>query len=201
MCMIDQLSRDDIEKVSLNVRLFGFAVLPGSIISPVLTGLQEEARERRGSASLAEQSEDLKYRANLVSLGPQARNFLCNQQMTELLSAIFGGNFVLTEHRSCLTFYNEGDHLGPHLDKPAKECAVTIIVCVAATGPPLRLPQTGLELRVYGQEMTTPCTPRLTIPTHTGGIVVGRGSKFWHERPMLKEGEHVAALTGCYRYA
>ena len=49
--------------------------------------------------------------------------------------------------------------------------------------------------------MTRDCKARLTIPTHTGGIVVGRGSKFWHERPMLEKGEQVAALTGCYSYA
>ena len=45
----------------------------------------------------------------------------------QLLSAIFGETFVLTERRSCLTFYNEGDHLGPHVDRPAEECVVTII--------------------------------------------------------------------------
>src|SRR5262245_34392956 len=43
-------------------------------------------------------------------------------------------------------------------------------------------------------------SPRAIIPTHAGGIVVGFGSRFWHERPMLDEGERVAALTGCYGY-
>jgi hypothetical protein len=121
--------------------------------------------------------------------------------MTLLLSVIFGGSFVLTENRSCLTFYKEGDHLGRHLDEPAEECVVTIIVYVAATGPSIRSQETGLELRVYEQQMTENCNARLTIPTHTGGIVVGCGSKFWHERPMLQKGEQVAALTGCYGYA
>ena len=59
---------------------------------------------------------------------------------------------------------------------------------------------TGLELRIYGEEMTQNCQPHLTIPTRTGGIVIGHGSKFWHERPMLQKGEQVAALTGCYGY-
>jgi hypothetical protein len=199
--MIDQLNRDDIEKVCRSVQSFGFALLPGSIVPSVLRALQEEAGQCKSAALLAERSEELTYRANITSLGPQARDLLCSRQMTQLLSVIFGGSFVLTESRSCLTFYEEGDHLGPHLDKPAEECAVTIIVYVAATGPVLRSPQTGLELRIYGQEMTENCRARLTIPTHTGGIVVGHGSKFWHERPKLEKGEQVAALTGCYGYA
>ncbi|MGC2193351.1 MAG: hypothetical protein WA628_01660 [Terriglobales bacterium] len=199
--MIDHLSRNDIEKVRLSVQSFGFGLLSSSIVPSVLTGLQEEAGERKGVASLAEQSEDLKYRANIVPLGPKARDFLCSRQLTELLSAVFGGSFVLTEHRSCLTFYEEGDHLGPHLDKPAEECVVTIIVCVAALGPDWRSPQSGLELRVYGQELAGDRKTLLTIPTHTGDIVIGHGSKFWHERPTLQKDEQVAALTGCYSFA
>ena len=199
--MINHMSRDDLEKVRLSVQSFGFGSLPCTIAPCVLRALNEEAGERKSAAVLAEQSEELQYRATIISLGPQARDFLCSRRVTELLSTIFGGSFVLTEHRSCLTFYQEGDHLGPHLDKPAEECAVTIIVYLAATGPALRSPQTGLELRVYGQEMTTTGTARITIPTRAGGIVVGRGSKFLHERPPLQEGEYVAALTGCYRNA
>jgi hypothetical protein len=198
--MID-VGPDDIEKLRVSVRSFGFGLLSDVIVPSVLRGIQEEAEERCTAAVRAERSADLKYRANIVSLGPQARDFLCSRQLAALLSGTFDGRFVLTEHRSCLTVYKEGDHLGPHLDKPAEECVVTIIVYVAATAPALRSQQTGLELRVYGREMSRDGTARLTIPTRTGGIVVGRGSAFWHERPMLEKGERVAALTGCYGYA
>ena len=197
--MIDPLSHEDIENVRLSVDSFGFGLLPGMIAPSALKGLQEEAEECKSLASFAQQSEGLKYNASITSLGPQARDFLCSRQLTELLSDVFGGDFVLTEHRSCLTFYREGNYLGPHLDQPAEECAVTILVYVVAVRPVVPSPQTGLELRIYGQEMTTDRRARLTIPTHAGRIVVGRGSKFWHERPMLGEGESVVALTGCYR--
>ena len=196
--MIDHLSQDDIRKIRAGVESLGFGLLRGSVAPSVLRGLQEEASERKAIAVLAEQSENPKYRASVVALGPRAADFLCSPRMTNLLTSMFGGGFVLTEHRSCLTFYEEGDHLGPHLDKPAEECAVTIIVCVAVTGPDHRSPRTGLELRVYGQELAENCPVRRTIPTRAGGIVVGRGSMFWHERPMLEKGEAVAALTGCY---
>jgi len=198
--MID-ISRNDIETVRLSVQSSGFGLLSGAILPSTLRAMQGEAEESRSAASLAELPGKFNYRAKMTSIGPQARGFLCSKQLTDLLAMIFGGNFILTENRSCLTFYKEGDHLGPHLDKPAEECAVTIIVYVAASGPAYRSARTGLELRVYGQEMTEPCEARITIPTHTGGIVVGRGSKFWHERPRLEKGEEVAAITGCYGYA
>jgi hypothetical protein len=200
MPLID-VGPDDVEQLRLSVRSFGFGLLSDVIVPSVLRGMQEEAEERRNAAVRAERSADLRYRANIASLGPRARDFLCSRQLADLLSATFDGSFVLTEHRSCLTVYKEGDHLGPHLDKPAEECAVTIIVYVAATAAARRSLQTGLELRVYGQEMSRDGKARITIPTRTGGIVVGRGSTFWHERPMLEQGEQVAALTGCYRYA
>lgn len=196
--MIDAPTYNDIEKVRLSVESFGFGLLPALIVPSVLRALRQEAGQRKNGALLAEQSEELKYRASITSLGPKARDLLCSRQMMELLSVIFGGSFVLTEHRSCLTFYKEGDHLGPHVDKPTEECAVTIIMYVDAIGPATGSPQTGLELRIYGQEMTENCQARLTIPTRAGGIVVGHGSKFWHERPTLQKGEQVAALTGCY---
>ena len=199
--MTDPLTQEEIEKVRLSVESFGFGLLAGPIAPTVLTALQQEAQQRRIEAVRAEQSEELKYKASITSLGPCARDFLCCRQMLELLSVIFGGSFVLTKDRSCLTFYEEGDHLGPHVDRPAEECVVTIIVYVATARPAASASQTGLELRIYGQEMPENGRARLTIPTRTGGIVVGRGSIFWHERPTLQPGEQVAALTGCYGYA
>ena len=116
----------------------------------------------------------------------------------DLLYQVFGEHAVLSEGVSCLTYYGEGDHLGPHLDMPAEECSVTIIIYLEATSPAPDAPDTGLILRVYGEDMAAGDEARLTIPTHAGSIVVGRGSKVWHERPKLKTGEWVAAVTGCF---
>lgn len=196
--MIEDLSPADIEQAKLRVHAFGFTLLPGFIERSVLRGLQAEAEERRNAALLAEQSDGLTYRARISSLGSQAAAFLRSSQLTNLLSRIFGPVFTLTESRSCLTFYQEGDHLGPHLDRPIEECVVTIIVYVTTVGDDRLSQQTGLELRIYGQEMSDNSNACLTIPTRTGDIVVGYGSKFWHERPMLQPGEQVIALTGCY---
>jgi hypothetical protein len=46
--------------------------------------------------------------------------------------------------------------------------------------------------------MENPPKVRLEIPTITGGLVLGRGSKYWHERPKLQAGEQVIAITGCF---
>lgn len=196
--MIEDLSPADIEQAKSRVHAFGFTLLPGSIERSVLRELQAEAEERRNAALLAEQSDGLSYRARISSLGSQAAAFLRSSQLTNLLSRIFGAVFTLTESRSCLTFYQEGDHLGPHLDRPIEECVVTIIVYVTTVGDDQPSQQTGLELRIYGQEMSDNSNTCLTIPTRTGDIVIGYGSKFWHERPMLQPGEQVIALTGCY---
>jgi hypothetical protein len=198
---VHQIDPADIDKVRLSVRSFGFGRMSGAIAPSVLRELQEEAEQRLAAAALAEQTDRLKYRARVVSLGPRVRDFLCSRQMLDLLSAVFQRRFVLTEQRSCLTFYQAGDHLGPHLDEPAEECVVTILVYLAAVGPAVRTPRTGLELRVYGETMPADGKPRVTIPTHTGEIVIGHGSKVWHERPVLEAGEHVTAVTGCYSHA
>lgn len=164
-----------------------------------LCDLQSEARELLRAALFAERSAELSYRAKIASLGPSAVRFLGHGETIELLRAAFGESFVLSEGCSCTTFYQEGDHLGPHRDRPEQECLVTIIVYLDASSPAPESPKTGLVLRVYGQEMTEGSEPRLRIPTSAGAVVIGRGSRFWHERPRLQTGESVVALTGCYK--
>jgi hypothetical protein len=158
-----------------------------------------EASELLGSALFAERSAELSYRAKIASLGPTAVGFLGHRETIELLTTAFGESFVLSEGCSCTTFYQEGDHLGPHRDRPEEECLVTIIVYLDASSPAPESPSTGLVLQVYGQEMTGSSEPRLRIPTSAGAVVIGRGSRFWHERPRLQTGERVVALTGCYK--
>jgi hypothetical protein len=74
-------------------------------------------------------------------------------------------------------------------------------VYLTAKGKARNSDRTGLQLHVYGEELTKDSEAILTIPTTTGTIVLGRGSKIWHGRPPLQDGEFVAALTGCYGYA
>jgi hypothetical protein len=194
-------TQGDICRLQDSVAAFGFGYLPGSIASDVLQNLQAEARERFASSSTAEQSDGLNYRANVISLGPMASKFLAELQLIDLLTVVFGETFACADQNSCFTFYKAGDHLGPHRDEPEAECPVTVIVYLAAHSPMPRSLRTGLVLRVYGEETTSIGTPRLTIPTRVGTIVVGRGSKVWHERPQLDIGESVDALTACYHRA
>jgi hypothetical protein len=192
-------TQDDLEKLRLNMQEFGFGVLTDPIIPSALSALQDEARELFESAQFAAQSAELNYRARIASLGPEGKRLLFGQQTVGLLSSVLGERVLPTETRSCLTFYSEGDHLGPHLDQPAAECRVTGIVYLAAFSPFPHSPNTGLVLRIYGREMTSDRQPRLTIPTKIGAFVIGWGSKVWHERPALEKDEYVVALTGCYR--
>jgi hypothetical protein len=177
----------------------GFAEFPLRVPGETLAAMRIEAAAERPRAQRAEQAAGLAYRARIAPLPPSAADFLSSRALTGMLSAVFGGAYALTVGRSCLTFYEAGDRLGPHLDKPAQECELTIIVCLEAEGHAAATPQTGLELRVYGRQepgQETPCST--AIATRAGAIVVGRGAEVWHSRPMLQPGERVAALTGCY---
>jgi hypothetical protein len=190
---------NDFQELRKSVAEYGFGCLFGSIAPGALQGLQAEALERYAASCTAEQSNAFNYRANVISLGPTATKFLCESLLIDFLSQVFGEKFVLADQKSCFTFYRAGDHLGAHRDEPEAECSITVIVYLAARGPLPRSSCTGLELRVYGEDMANAATPRLTIPTQTGAVVVGRGSKVWHERPKLNAGESVDALTACYR--
>ena len=191
----------DVEQLRRSVRTFGFGCLPEAIAPTALQKLQSEARERYSVAVFADQSAELSYRANLVSLGPEAEGLLSGREAKELMYSVFGQHVELSAGVSCLTYYGEGDFLGPHLDQPAEQCAVTALVYLSATAADSPASGTGLVLRVYGEEAPAGREPMLTIPTLAGAIVVGRGSKVWHERPVLQPGEQVMAITGCYTFA
>ena len=190
----------DLARLRADIQQYGFGDLPGALSPGLLEALQREAESRLGLALFAEQSTDLSYRARLTSLGTTAAALLNGPEARALLRAVFAEELTLSESISCLTFYGEGDYLGAHLDQPAADCAVTILVYLAARGamsPPS--PDTGLVLRVYSEQKPQREDARLIIPTRPGAIVVGRGSRVWHERPQLLPGEQVVALTGCYR--
>lgn len=178
----------------------GFAPFEAAIRPGWLAEMQAEAQARFADSVVAEQTEGLSYRANITSLGPVARAFLQHRDVMSLLSTYFGGAYSLSEDISCLTFYNPAGLLEAHLDEPAEKCAVTIIIYLLAASPDPEAKDTGLVLNIYGEDKASIGTPRLRIPTRTGSVVLGRGARVWHERPRLKPGESVVAITGCYRY-
>jgi hypothetical protein len=188
----------DVERLRDSVRAFGFGCLAGAITPVVLRTLQAEAEERFASSQTAERTVELCYRANIISLGTKALEFFCSADAIHLLSAVFDETFEPVKQVSCLTYYRQGDHLGAHRDEPASDCEVTLIAYLSVCRSLSLSPRTGLQLLVYGEDMPNGGKPRLTIPTEVGAIVVGRGSKTWHERPRLEMGESVSALTGCY---
>src|SRR5437660_4672902 len=135
----------DLERLRDDVRTYGFSCLPDALSPPVLDALQHEAESRLDLARSAEQVSALSYRAKISSLGPAASSLLGGPDARDLLYSVFEEQLMLAEGVSCLTFYGEGDHLGAHLDEPASECAVTILVYLTASGaasPPS--PATGL---------------------------------------------------------
>ncbi|MGB1261357.1 MAG: hypothetical protein ACPG52_00485 [Cognaticolwellia sp.] len=186
------------EEITALVEYCSFASYKAAIQTNWLAALQEEARTLFSNAVYAEQQEQLAYSAHVTGLGPVADRFLRHKSVSNLLTTYFGATFELSEEISCLTFYSTSDHLGPHLDKPAERCSVTIIIYIFAESPDPAATDTGLLLNVYGGNHSSISSQKLQIPSIPGTIVLGRGSEVWHERPRLKQGERVTAITGCF---
>ena len=179
------------------VREFGFGCLEDALEDALFAALRAEAAELRRAALGAKDDGAVPYQSRIGDLGEAAKAFLAGGAIADLLRAVFGEAFVLSEDASCYTYYETGDFLSAHKDRAA-ECAVTVILYLDAASPNPQSPDTGLALRVYAVNLEERPTPRIVIPTRIGTLVVGRGSQTWHERPRLQEGEYVAALTACY---
>ena len=191
-------STGELERLSAQVAANGFAHVRSAIAGPLLQSLEREAREAEPAAVVTHSQSGVAYRARIAPLGPVSRQFLFSHSMTALLCAVFGERFQPNEQQSCMTFYREGDHLGPHVDQPAAGCVVTAIAYVATRRPARLSPNTGMVLCVFGEHAQPDGRPLLFIPTEAGTVVFGRGSTHLHERPMLQRGEYVAAITACY---
>lgn len=190
-----------VEAMKSSVERLGFGSLKQSLRLPVLEALRTEARRQLKTASRAESERGLRYSARVGGLGDVALSLLKDPELSGLLDEVFGGTFTLSEEISCYTSYSAQDHLGAHQDKPADRCVVTIIVYLHANSPAPDAPDTGLVLNIYGETEDSVGDIRLRIPTTPGTLVLGNGSRIWHERPRLKDGEEVIAITGCYRPA
>jgi hypothetical protein len=192
------VSHSAIDRLGHEVSRSGFGYLEQALTPAALERLRNEAAIALSAAKFAEQSEALSYRANISSCGEQAMAFLSGAEAESLLNAVFGRLFTIAQEVSCITFYSVGDHLGPHLDEPADRCAVTILVYLDANSLMPEALESGLNLRVYDQTFEYGQSATKTIPTRAGTIVLGYGSRYWHERPPLQPGESVIAITGCY---
>ena len=190
-----------VERLRRDVSELGFGHLEQAFAPEALEKLRQEAERALPNAKHAEQSEALSYRASIGSCGRQMMTFLSSAEVRTLLSTVFDRPFTLAQEVSCVTFYGSGDHLGPHLDEPANRCVVTILVYLNAESSMPEASDSGLNLRIYGSAFEPGQSATMIIPTRTGTIVLGYGSRYWHERPHLRPGERVIAITGCYASA
>jgi len=192
----------DLEDLKAQVQQFGFCGARHAISASALERLREEAKEQLNGAKFAEQTEavGLAYRASITGLGAFAKRFMGSPQVGLTLEHIFDGHFALTAARSCLTHYGSGDHLAAHRDEPAEECDVTIIAYLHVESADYPVEEDYWpRLNIYGRARPAKGEiPSMVIPTFAGTLAIGKGSRYWHERPSLSEGQSVIALTGCF---
>jgi hypothetical protein len=189
-------STQDLLLLRADAEAFGFAYVERAISDGLITVLAAEAKAQSIVARYAAGEEPNPYRSRLANLGDQGQTFLADPSIAQLFQAVFQQPFVMSHEASCYTYYGPGDFLGRHRDRPI-ECAATLIVYLDAASDSPHSPQTGLMLRIFDEEGTMK-RPRMTIPTRPGALVLGYGSRFWHERPVLRAGERVVALTACF---
>lgn len=192
-----RVTAETLSSLRAGAREFGFVPLENALSDELMAGLRAEASAQRAVARPAVGTDANPYKSHIAELGDVARSFLTGSSVARLLQAAFEQSFALSKHASCYTYYEPGNFLSRHRDRPV-ECAATLIVYLDAASPDPQSAQTGLSLRVFGEDGAGATEPRAVIPTRIGTLVVGRGSSFWHERPMLQPGEHVVALTACF---
>ena len=187
-------------RVREQLSTLGFASLEDAIDPAVLNQLQAEALAVRAAALCADGDAEVPYRAHVTGMGPAARAFLAGASAAQLLAEVFEVPLSLSEDASCYTYYAEGDRLGLHRDRP-QVCVATLIVYLAVQAAAAEEgAASGLMLRVFGQNRPLAgAAPAGVIPTRSGMLVMGWGTRVWHERPQLRPGESVTALTACYR--
>ncbi|WP_144444235.1 hypothetical protein [Caballeronia arationis] len=176
----------------------GFACMPDALDATRFGALQAEASVRRQEALRACGDGDVRYRSRVAPLGDVARAFLAGSELASALESVFDDAYAYEEEASCYTYYESGDFLGVHRDRP-DECEITVIVYLHAQGRGADAPDTGLRLDIYSGGDTDERRLVHFIPTRTGGMVLGRGAAVWHARPPLLQDESVIALTACFR--
>lgn len=186
-----------LQNLATSLERVGFGALPGVVEANVLDSLKRESAQRRGGARLVSGTKPCLHSACLAGLGNAGFDFLHGRLIQEVLGALFSESLELAEGASCYTYYSKGDCLGPHLDHPL-QCTVTVILYVDVRASARKAADTGLQLRILEKNNGGPGAIRAALPTELGGIVVGLGSEHWHERPRLRTGEQLTALTACF---
>ena len=186
-----------LQNLALSLEIIGFGALSGAVEANALASLKREAAQRRAGARLVYGTKPCLHSACLAGLGNAGFEFLHGRLIQNVLYALFNEPLELEEGASCYTYYSAGDCQGPHLDHP-RQCAVTVILYVDVRTPARKAADTGLQLRILENDDGGPGPIRAALRTELGGILVGLGSEHWHERPRLRAGERLTALTACF---
>jgi hypothetical protein len=175
----------------------GFASIENALEEPALRLLSQEATLQRESLIATIDDDESSYRAEIARPGKTIRAFVADHRVAQCVAEIFDEDLVLSRNTCCLTYYGPGCQFGAHRDN-ADTCAATMILYLDARSPHPHHPETGLKLRIHGPSLRTDGGANAEIPTRFGTLVFGRGARTWHERPRLRDGEYVTALTACF---
>lgn len=175
----------------------GFACVPDALAADELSALRGESLSQREGAKRVTDNREISYSGFLADLGPVALDFLTGRAVSEFLHSVFGETFALTQASSCYTYYESGDYLSAHRDG-ADDCKVTLLVYLHVDSPDRAASQSGLRLQIFADNDGKPGDIAHLIETHQGSLVAGYGSRTWHGRPPLQEGERVYLLTACF---
>jgi hypothetical protein len=178
----------------------GFACVPDALDVAEFRSLREESLSQRQHAKRVTDNREVSYSGFLADLGPIALDFLTGRAVSDFLLRVFGETFNLTHGSSCYTYYESGDYLSAHMDG-ADDCTVTMLVYLHAESPDSAARRSGLRLDIFADDDGKPGEAVHAIETREGNLIAGYGSRTWHGRPPLQDGERVYLLTACFTAA
>lgn len=189
--------KHQLETIKSDISKTGFACLEKPFDNLLLQSLRDEALSQRAKGRRVYDDGLISYRGYLADLGSEAITVLTGHFIAEFLRLVFNRSFALARSSSCYTYYESGDFLSAHKDG-ADDCLVTMLVYLDVVSPDPDAVDTGLCLRIYNDDAGKPADILHSIKTMSGSLVVGQGSRVWHGRPTLLDGERIALLTACF---
>src|SRR6056297_1995554 len=123
-------SRSFFEAAAANFDQSSFLAVGEAVLPEILMSLKLEALESMDGLKRSVLDGEIFDNAGMAVLGTCAQRLLESDDLSQLFVTLFGERYRLNEGMSCITVYEAGGYLGPHLDHPAEDCAVTVIVYI-----------------------------------------------------------------------
>ena len=192
-----KLTQEDYTKYREKISKEGFVKLKNPFGRNIYQKIAREGTLKFTEAKHACGNKDLAYSSRLTGLGPEAERFLNSIEVRVFLSEIFNQNYKVNADTSCYTYYQTNDFLSPHKDGD-EGCDITLLFYFLSEYSKTITPSPGMYLQVFKDASHSFGELQVSHFTEAEYIIVGKGSKWWHGRSVLRDEERVGMVTACF---